>query len=93
MLAALGVASLSLALDAGATAAFGHLPSVPPAPALLGAVGAVFVGLFLFQALLWRANRSLLGRRLYVHALNGFYLGTWFNRGLGRLWPAHPVAS
>lgn len=56
------------------------------------AVSAVFVALFLFQALHWRAHRHPLGRSFYVHCLNGFYLGTLGNRLLGKLWPRHPVS-
>jgi len=64
------------------------MPAAAPLPPhLLLAVGAVFSGLFLFQALLWRANLHPAGRRLYVHALNGFYVGIVLNRLLGRLWP------
>jgi NAD(P)H-quinone oxidoreductase subunit 5 len=85
------VAVASLALHAGASSLFTHLPTVRPPLALLVAVGAIFAGLFLFQAMLWRANGRDFGRRLYVHALNGFYLGTLFNRLLGHLWPRHPV--
>lgn len=67
--------------------------AVPTTPGLLiGFVTAVFVALFLFQALLWRASRHPLGRRLYVHAMNGFYLGTIANRLLGHLWPRHPIS-
>jgi hypothetical protein len=54
------------------------------------AVGAVFAGLFAAQALLWRAGRRAWSRRLYVHVLNGFYLGTVFNRVVARLWPRTP---
>lgn len=89
--AALAVAILSLGLHAAATQAFGRLPAPAFPSLLLAALGAVFAALFLFQALLWRAPRTELGRRLYVHALNGFYLGTWLNRLLGRLWPQQPV--
>ena len=81
------IAALSLSLHAGASALYSRLPATQPAPAVLGAVGAVFMGLFLFQALLWRANLHPAGRRFYVHALNGFYVGILFNRLLGRLWP------
>ena len=67
--------------------------AVPETPVWLGAfVTGVFVALFLFQVLLWRTGRHPMGRRLYVHALNGFYLGTIANRLLGRLWPHHPVS-
>ena len=87
------IAALSFCLHAGASALFGGLPATPPAPAVLGAVGAVFAGLFLFQALLWRANLHPAGRRFYVHALNGFYVGILFNRLLGRLWPRQAVPA
>jgi NAD(P)H-quinone oxidoreductase subunit 5 len=50
-------------------------------------VVAVFTGLFLFQVLLWRFRTLPLGRAFYVHALNGFYVGTYANRALSRLWP------
>jgi hypothetical protein len=55
--------------------------------ALTAFVAAVFVGLFLFQVLLWRFRTLPFGRRIYVHALNGFYVGTYANRALSRLWP------
>lgn len=64
----------------------GHIPV--PIPAFLAAfVAVVFVGLFLFQVLLWRFRVLPFGRRMYVHALNGFYVGTHANRVLSRLWP------
>ncbi|MBN8247319.1 MAG: hypothetical protein J0L84_07735 [Verrucomicrobia bacterium] len=87
--AATGIALLSVALHAASSA----LVAVPPGPrpprALVSGVSAVFAGLFLFQALLWRSRQYPWGQALYVHALNGFYLGTWANRALGRLWPRH----
>lgn len=58
---------------------------------LVAVVVLVFVALFLFQAMHWRAHQYPLGRALYVHALNGFYLGTVANRLLGKLWPRHPI--
>ena len=85
--AAAAIAALSLCLHAGASALFNRLPTTQPPLAVRGAVGVVFAGLFLFQAVLWRANLHPAGRRLYVHALNGFYVGILFNRLLGRLWP------
>ena len=88
---AAGGALLSLSLHIGASSLFTHLPAVRPPTGLLVAVGAIFAALFFFQAMLWRANGRNYGRRLYVHALNGFYLGTLFNRLLGHLWPRHPV--
>jgi NAD(P)H-quinone oxidoreductase subunit 5 len=93
---ALGVALVisfsSIFLHAGATSFFKHLPAVTPPPFIVGLVALIFTALFLFQALLWRAGHHALGRRLYVDALNGFYLGTYANRYLGLLWPKHPVA-
>ncbi len=85
------IALVGIALHAGATTLFKHLPIVTPPTALLVLIGAIFTALFIFQALLWRASHYSLGRRLYVHALNGFYLGTYANRFLGLLWPKHPV--
>ena len=86
------VAGFSLTLHAGASWLFGYLPAPQPPRGLLIAVGATFAGLFLFQSLLWRINRYPAGRRLYVHVLNGFYLGTLFNRGLSQLWPRQITA-
>lgn len=63
-------------------------PEAPPVPFWLGIlVATVFIALFLFQSLLWRASAHPLGRRLYVHALNGLCVGTFANRMLNRLWP------
>lgn len=87
LLTAAAIGFASLALHAATYALLGHLPAPAPAPGLLAAVAAIFTALFLFQALLWRANAHPLGRVLYVHALNGFYVGTVANRILNRLWP------
>ena len=87
------IAALSLCLHAGASALFSGLPAIQPAPVVLGVVSTVFAGLFLFQALLWRANLRPAGRRFYVHALNGFYVGILFNRLLGRLWPRQALPA
>jgi NAD(P)H-quinone oxidoreductase subunit 5 len=78
------VAALELHLVAGQL-----LPGTSPGPGLAGQliIGAVFAGLFLFQAVMWRLQHTAAGRALYVHALNGFYIGTWANRALDRLWP------
>lgn len=89
--AALLVCFAALGLHAGAKALLPSLPAADTPLPVLVAIGAIFAALFLFQALLWRANGHTLGRRLYVHALNGFYLGTFANRLLGRLWPRHAV--
>ena len=68
-------------------------PSGPAIPIWVAAfVTAAFVALFLFQALLWRTSAHPLGRRLYIHALNGFYIGAYANRLLNRLWPSQPLA-
>jgi NAD(P)H-quinone oxidoreductase subunit 5 len=85
------IALLSISLHAGAGALFSDLPSVKPSTPLVGFAAVVFIALFFFQALLWRAGHYKLGRRLYVHALNGFYVGTYANRLLGLLWPSHPT--
>jgi len=87
LFAAGGIGLASLALHAGSRALFGHLPAPTPAPWVVAGATAVFVALFFFQSLLWRANAHPLGRALYVHALNGFYVGTVANRLLNRLWP------
>jgi NAD(P)H-quinone oxidoreductase subunit 5 len=88
---ALLVSVTALALHAGAKLAFQSLPAHQPPVSLLVLVGTIFAALFVFQALLWRTAHQPLGRRLYVHALNGFYLGTLANRLLGHLWPRHTV--
>lgn len=89
LVAAVIICLVSLSLHAAASALFTHLPAANPPPVLLGLIGAIFTALFFFQALLWRAGHQALGRRLYVHALNGFYVGTYANRLLGWLWPRH----
>lgn len=88
--AALGVMLAAFTLHAWAGGVF-VLTVVPPPPAVVGVVGVIFVALFFFQTLLWRAGQSAVGRWLYVHAASGFYVGTWVQRALGRLWPHHPV--
>jgi NAD(P)H-quinone oxidoreductase subunit 5 len=93
LLAGAVITGLSLGLHALASGLLTDLPQTPAPTALLVAVALIFLGLFLFQSLLWRANRHPRGRQLYVHALNGFYIGTVFNRILGRLWPRHPAQS
>ncbi|MGA0845160.1 MAG: hypothetical protein ACO3RV_01350, partial [Luteolibacter sp.] len=63
-------------------------PKHQPPAWIVGLVTAVFVLLFFLQSLIWRASAHPLGRRLYVHALNGFYIGTLANRLLASLWPS-----
>ncbi|HRE79419.1 MAG TPA: proton-conducting transporter membrane subunit [Opitutaceae bacterium] len=93
----IGVATLVIALGFGLHAAaarlFADLPVGQPPRALVFIVGATFASLFAMQSVLWRAGGHPLGRRLYVHALNGFYVGTVFNRLLGRLWPRESFLS
>ncbi len=90
--AAAGVALVASALHAFAGNAL-PLAAAPPAPAwLIAFIALGFAALFLFQALLWRASAHPLGHRLYVHALNGFYVGTLANRLLNRLWPTQTQA-
>ena len=85
---ALGISILALVLHFTAV----HLlasPVPPPVPMWLWVfVGVAFVVLFFFQALLWRASAHPLGRKLFVHALSGFYVGTVANRFLNGLWPS-----
>lgn len=88
--AALGIVLAAFTLHAWAGGVF-VLTVVPPPTAVVGVVGVIFAALFFFQALLWRAGQSAAGRWLYVHAASGFYVGTWVQRALGRLWPHHPV--
>lgn len=59
---------------------------------LVAWVAVVFTMLFLFQSLLWRASAHPLGCSLYIHALNGFYVGTLANRLMGRLWPSRSIS-
>jgi NAD(P)H-quinone oxidoreductase subunit 5 len=90
--AALLVCAVTYALHAGSGFLLTESAASETSALLTGFVAAVFLALFLFQSLLWRAGHHPLGRRLYVHALNGFYLGTIANRLLGQLWPRHPVS-
>ncbi len=46
-----------------------------------------FLLIVLWQANLTRLSRSQLGRRLYVHARNGFYFNTLANRLTMAVWP------
>lgn len=87
------IAASGFGLHAAAALLFRELPVGHPPRALVIAVGAVFAGLFVIQSILWRAGRHPWGRRAYVHVLNGFYVGTVFNRLLGRLWPQEPRSA
>jgi NAD(P)H-quinone oxidoreductase subunit 5 len=84
---ALGIAVLSFCLHAVSTRFTPVTPLLTPGWLTSTFVTAVFLGLFLFQVLLWRFRELPFGRAFYVHALNGFYVGTHANRLLSRLWP------
>ncbi len=88
ILAAAGIALVSLILHGGAQTLFGEVPQHTPSIGLITAIGIIFTGLFTFQVLLWRTGHHKWGRIFYVHALNGFYVGTWANRLLNNLWPS-----
>lgn len=90
--AATSIAAATFALHGAAVSLYPLLPAYRPALWQLGVVGAVFAGLFVFQCILWRAAHHPFGRRIYIHALHGFYIGTLGNRLLARLWPRQPVA-
>lgn len=85
--AAAAFTAVNLSLHLATRHAFGSVGEVSVSPALAGLVIIAFAGLYLAQILLWRADRARWGRALYVHAVNGFYLSTYANRGLNRLWP------
>jgi NAD(P)H-quinone oxidoreductase subunit 5 len=57
------------------------------AVALTVLVAVLFFGAFTMQTRLPQIAASATGRRLYVHAYNGFYLGALQNRLVQRLWP------
>lgn len=81
----IGLASIVLHSGASAVVTESFHPATPLP--LVVFVGIIFIGLFIFQALLWRANAHPIGQRLYVHALNGFYVATIANKMLNSLWP------
>jgi NAD(P)H-quinone oxidoreductase subunit 5 len=83
----IGIAAASLLLHGAVSVWFDFLPTATAPSGLVVGTAALFAILFVFQALLWRTGRSPYGRALYVHALNGFYVGTWANRMLNVLWP------
>lgn len=88
---AFGLTIIAIALHVFAVN-FLPLVAAPPPPVwLLAFIIITFCSLFFFQALLWRASAHPLGRHLYVHALNGFYIGPLANRMLNRLWPSKPL--
>jgi len=64
----------------------------PGGLALAAALVALFAGAFALQLWLPRAAASRLGRRLYLHAYNGFYLGVLEDRLVQRIWPVREAA-
>ncbi len=90
--AAIGITAASLGLHLVVGWLFKGLPAYQTSPWLGGFVAAVFTALFTFQCLLWRAASHPIGRRIYIHALNGFYIGTLGNRLLRNLWPNQPAS-
>ncbi len=84
---ALGFTALAFGLHALSTRISPVNLTADPGWVLSAWVAAVFSALFLFQVLLWRFRSLPFGRAFYVHALNGFYVGTYANRLLSRLWP------
>ena len=87
----LGIVAASLAVHAGGQLLLHTLPVIGLSPGVLVFIAVIFTGLFFFQGLLWRASHFAIGQRLYVYALNGFYIGTLANRALGRFWPRHLI--
>jgi NAD(P)H-quinone oxidoreductase subunit 5 len=91
LLLGLAGAAAWIAVGRGVEFVARHLaPILPPIPALAALAAAILTALFGVQVCLWRASRHAWSRRLYVHVLNGFYLGTLANRILRGLWPAQP---
>lgn len=90
--AAILIAAAAFSLHYVAETVFHALPAYTPELWQLVYVGVDFFGLFIFQCLLWRAAYHPIGRRIYVHALHGFYIGTLGNRFLARLWQRQPNA-
>ncbi|MBW7895087.1 MAG: hypothetical protein H3C27_08225 [Opitutaceae bacterium] len=85
--AMVGLAVASFALHGLAQVLSAGFPVHQPPTGLIVGLALAFLGLFLAQSLIWRAHHSPWGRRLHVHVLNGFYIGTLANRLLNRLWP------
>lgn len=70
----------------------GSIPSAAPQGSsfdilLTAVITALFFGALLLQVLIPRLGATPIGRRLYVHVYNGFYLGTLLDRFVERMWP------
>ena len=60
---------------------------------IAGLVTALFTAAVVLQAMLPKLGKSAMGRRLYIHAYNGFYLGTLQDRFVARLWPIRAATA
>jgi NAD(P)H-quinone oxidoreductase subunit 5 len=81
----ISVLCLGLHLFAGEWMTSSGSPEIPSW--LVAIITTAFTGLFLFQSLLRRSSEHPINRKLYIHVLNGFYIGTLVNRILNKLWP------
>lgn len=84
---AAGFALINLGLHSAANALLEYPSSYHPTTGAIVFVTGILLALAIFQGALWRANNTSIGRRFYVHALNGFYVGARADRLLSRLWP------
>ena len=85
---AVGLVIVSKALHAACDWLLSPLPSITPSGGLMITAAVAFGGLFLVQAVLWRSALWPTGRRLYLHAMNGFYISTFVNKWVERVWPS-----
>lgn len=74
-------------LHAACDRILGPVPTLAAPQGLMLIAALAFGGLFLVQAILWRSGAWAPGRRIYLYALNGFYVGTYTNRYVDRIWP------
>mgnify|MGYP006272869969 CR=1 FL=1 len=79
------VAAFQYALDP--VVADFHLGETAFAPFIFPLLMLAFLAALSIQVGVPRLGRTAFGRRLYVHAYNGFYLGTLQNRLIERFWP------
>ncbi len=90
----LGVCAAYFLLHSVAESLYGSVVPVDAGqnPLLAVALLILFGAAMIFQAMLPDRRNDPLWRRLYVHASNGFYLGTIANVFIERLWPTAPAA-
>jgi NAD(P)H-quinone oxidoreductase subunit 5 len=92
LLAASSLCILFFALHAGTEQLVGHAVAAPPSftmawpIAILSAVAFLVLALRAFLPPTWTSTP--LGRALFVHAYNGFYVNTAANRLLTTIWPS-----